>query len=114
MRSMRCLLQTQNVTVGSIAAFERMSGVSTSSGSVIDARRFRSGDARTGGHSHDVRYEIGVNSHGEECAATATILKREELFGAHNYHPMPVALVRGRGVDVWDVSGRHYLDFLSA
>ena len=38
----------------------------------------------------------------------------EEKYGAHNYHPLPVVLVRGEGVHVWDVNGRRYFDFLSA
>lgn len=39
---------------------------------------------------------------------------REEKFGAHNYHPLPVILDRGEGVYVWDVEGKKYFDFLSA
>lgn len=27
------------------------------------------------------------------------IFEREEKYGAHNYHPMPVALARGKGID---------------
>jgi ornithine--oxo-acid transaminase len=42
------------------------------------------------------------------------IFEREEKYGAHNYHPIPVALSRGKGVHVWDVEGRKYYDFLSA
>ncbi|MDL2265359.1 ornithine--oxo-acid transaminase [Parabacteroides sp. OttesenSCG-928-G07] len=38
---------------------------------------------------------------------------REEKYGAHNYHPLPVVLERGKGVHVWDVEGKKYLDFLS-
>lgn len=38
----------------------------------------------------------------------------EEQYGAHNYHPLPVVLARGKGVFVWDVEGRRYYDFLSA
>ncbi len=37
-----------------------------------------------------------------------------EKYGAHNYHPLPVVLARGRGVHVWDVEGKKYLDFLSS
>jgi ornithine--oxo-acid transaminase len=37
----------------------------------------------------------------------------EEKYGAHNYHPLPVVLSRGRGVEVWDVEGKSYFDFLS-
>lgn len=42
------------------------------------------------------------------------VFEREARFGAHNYHPIPVALTEGKGVYVWDVEGRRYFDFLSA
>lgn len=71
------------------------------------------------------------------------IYAREEKYGAHNYHPLPVALERGQGtagappsladqprcswtlfknfpvyhpsgIYVWDVEGKRYYDFLSA
>jgi len=38
----------------------------------------------------------------------------EDIYGAHNYHPLDVVLTKGRGIWVWDVEGRKYLDFLSA
>jgi ornithine--oxo-acid transaminase len=38
----------------------------------------------------------------------------ENQYGAHNYHPLPVVLARGKGVHVWDVEGKRYYDFLSA
>ena len=41
-------------------------------------------------------------------------INREENFGAHNYHPLPVVLERGEGPFVWDVEGKRYFDFLSA
>jgi ornithine--oxo-acid transaminase len=40
-------------------------------------------------------------------------LEREERYGAHNYHPLPVMLTRGSGVFVWDVDDKRYYDFLS-
>jgi ornithine--oxo-acid transaminase len=40
-------------------------------------------------------------------------LELEEAHGAHNYHPLPVVLTRGKGVHVWDVEGKRYFDFLS-
>ena len=40
-------------------------------------------------------------------------MNREEAYGAHNYHPLPVVLERGKGVFVWDVEGKRYFDFLS-
>lgn len=42
------------------------------------------------------------------------LIKIEEKFGAHNYHPLPVVLSKGEGVFVWDVEGKKYFDFLSA
>lgn len=66
------------------------------------------------------------------------VYDREDKFGAHNYHPLPVALAKGEGeshtlsyfldflafgfmsfwpfagVYVWDVEGNKYFDFLSA
>lgn len=41
-------------------------------------------------------------------------IKREEKYGAHNYHPLPVVLEKGEGSFVWDVEGKRYFDFLSA
>jgi ornithine--oxo-acid transaminase len=44
---------------------------------------------------------------------TQHFLEKEELYGAHNYHPLPVVLAKGKGVFVWDVDDRRYYDFLS-
>jgi ornithine--oxo-acid transaminase len=41
-------------------------------------------------------------------------IAREDKYGAHNYHPLPVVLEKGEGVFVWDVEGKKYYDFLSA
>ncbi len=41
-------------------------------------------------------------------------INREDKFGAHNYHPLPVVLERGEGIYVWDTDGKKYFDFLSA
>lgn len=41
-------------------------------------------------------------------------INKEEKYGAHNYHPLPVVLERGEGPFVWDVEGVKYFDFLSA
>ncbi len=40
-------------------------------------------------------------------------LDLEERYGAHNYHPLPVVLNKGKGVFVWDVDNKRYYDFLS-
>ena len=41
-------------------------------------------------------------------------INREDKYGAHNYHPLPVVLEKGEGIFVWDVEGKRYFDFLSA
>lgn len=41
-------------------------------------------------------------------------INREDKYGAHNYHPLPVVLEKGEGVHVWDTDGKQYYDFLSA
>jgi ornithine--oxo-acid transaminase len=38
----------------------------------------------------------------------------EARFGAGNYAPLPVTIVRGEGVYVWDESGRRYIDMMGA
>ncbi|MBS2097665.1 ornithine--oxo-acid transaminase [Carboxylicivirga linearis] len=44
----------------------------------------------------------------------ADYIERENKYGAHNYHPLPVVLEKGEGIYVWDVEGKRYFDFLSA
>src|SRR5271167_1138987 len=48
----------------------------------------------------------------EQAAMTAMELERRH--GAHNYEPLPVVLARGEGAHLWDVSGRRYIDMMSA
>lgn len=38
----------------------------------------------------------------------------EDVYGAHNYQPLDVVINKARGIWVWDVEGKKYLDFLSA
>ncbi len=42
------------------------------------------------------------------------LMDLEEKYGAHNYHPLPVVLHKGKGIYVWDVEGKKYFDFLSS
>ena len=46
--------------------------------------------------------------------STADWIELENQFGAHNYQPLDVVLVRGEGIWVWDAEGKRYLDALSA
>ena len=45
---------------------------------------------------------------------TQEYIELEERYGAHNYHPLDIVLTRGKGVWVYDLDGRRYLDCLSA
>lgn len=45
---------------------------------------------------------------------TKSIIKMEEKYGAHNYHPLDVVISKAERIWVYDVEGRKYLDFLSA
>lgn len=49
-----------------------------------------------------------------ETPKVQAFIDKEEKYGAHNYHPLPVVLTRGEGIFVWDVEGKKYFDFLSA
>jgi len=66
--------------------------------------------SRLRGVTSSIKY-TGVARRG---LSTGEIITREDKFGAQNYHPLPVALARGKGVHVWDVEGKRYFDFLSA
>ena len=46
--------------------------------------------------------------------ASKQSIELESKYGAHNYHPLPVVLAKGKGVKVWDVDGKEYFDFLAA
>ncbi|MCB0510167.1 MAG: aminotransferase class III-fold pyridoxal phosphate-dependent enzyme, partial [Bacteroidetes bacterium] len=50
----------------------------------------------------------------EILSKSAKAIALEDKYGAHNYHPLPVVLKKGKGVYVWDVDGKTYFDFLSA
>ncbi len=45
---------------------------------------------------------------------TKEIIELENKLGAKNYKPLDVVLERGKGIWVWDVEGRKYMDCLAA
>ncbi|XP_076651026.1 putative ornithine aminotransferase, mitochondrial isoform X2 [Halictus rubicundus] len=60
---------------------------------------------------------LNLFSRAEQNGRTLTsqqVFDRESKYGAHNYHPLPVALCKAEGVFMWDVEGKRYYDFLSA
>lgn len=50
----------------------------------------------------------------EKITSSQQAMDLEAKYGAHNYHPLPVVLAKGKGAKVWDVEGKEYYDFLSA
>lgn len=52
--------------------------------------------------------------HQKLSSKSEELIEKENKYGAHNYHPLPVVLERGEGVFVWDMDGKKYFDFLSA
>lgn len=60
------------------------------------------------------RFSAAKPALNNEALTSQQVYDREDKYGAHNYHPLPVALSRAKGVYVWDVEGRQYYDFLSA
>jgi 4-aminobutyrate aminotransferase-like enzyme len=76
-------------------------------GIILFGRRLKSSAAsQFGGHVTEESKDRCISS--EECMAL------EDKYGAHNYHPLPVVLTKGRDTKVWDVDGKEYFDFLSA
>jgi len=49
-----------------------------------------------------------------EKISSKQAIELEDKYGAHNYHPLPVVLAKGKGAKVWDAEGKEYFDFLSA
>lgn len=45
---------------------------------------------------------------------TQEIIQIEEQYGAHNYHPLDVVIEKAKGIWVWDVDGKKYMDCLAA
>lgn len=52
--------------------------------------------------------------HSSLSPSSEEMIAKENQYGAHNYHPLPVVLKRGEGVHVWDLEDKKYYDFLSA
>lgn len=53
-------------------------------------------------------------THPTLSSKASAMIDKENKYGAHNYHPLPVVLKSGKGVFVWDLEDKKYFDFLSA
>jgi ornithine--oxo-acid transaminase len=75
--------------------------------------KFRVPPARVERHPRkEIRMTARLPTHVTGADADARAL--EAQYGADNYAPLPVVLVRGEGVTLWDDAGRSYLDMMSA
>lgn len=50
----------------------------------------------------------------ENPTKTLDFIQIEDQLGAHNYHPLDVVIEKAKGVWVWDVDGKKYMDCLSS
>jgi len=50
----------------------------------------------------------------DEKLNAGELMELEDLYGAHNYHPLDVVIERAEGVWVYDTDGKRYLDCLAA
>ena len=50
----------------------------------------------------------------DEQLTTQSYVDLENVYGAHNYHPLDVVIERAQGVWVYDVEGKRYLDCLAS
>jgi ornithine--oxo-acid transaminase len=51
---------------------------------------------------------------GKKSAETKKYIDLEAKYGAHNYHPLPIVIAKGKGVWVTDPDGNKYMDCLAA
>ncbi|XP_023017187.2 ornithine aminotransferase, mitochondrial [Leptinotarsa decemlineata] len=54
-----------------------------------------------------------ISSSYSTVTSSKEVMDREKKYAAHNYHPLPVALSKGKGIFMWDVEGKQYFDYLS-
>lgn len=60
-----------------------------------------------------IRSVSSLRSQEQSLKTSADVFEQTEKYGAKNYAPIPVALVKGKDIHVWDVEGKKYYDFLS-
>jgi ornithine--oxo-acid transaminase len=61
----------------------------------------------------DLIKEKGVRG-AVERLSDAEAIETTERFGTHNYHPLPVNIVRAKGIYAYDGSGKEYIDCIGS
>lgn len=70
---------------------------------------------RCAGSNHSGRVSRFVSTKPDTpppAKSSQEVFQREAKITAKNYAPLPVSIVRGKGVHMWDNEGKKYLDFL--
>lgn len=65
-------------------------------------------------HSLILQLNEKLNPKIRKAMNSKQLIELEDAYNAHNYHPIPVVIAKGKGVKVWDQEGKEYYDFLSA
>ncbi len=79
---------------------------------IVEYNPFRDRNAATAGLITDVLNALLAGR--PPLALAQSFPDLEQRYGAHNYDPLPVVLVKGQGVYLWDERGRRYVDMMSA
>ena len=99
------------------AADRAVAATVTADSAVIGLRSLRRG--RTGCIILIARTKLSSRNTGMSAQIAMTpaelhAIALEKRYCAHNYDPLPVVLARGEGACVWDITGRRYVDMMSA
>ncbi|MFZ5558969.1 MAG: ornithine--oxo-acid transaminase [Pseudomonadota bacterium] len=78
---------------------------------IVEYNPYRDRNAATAGLVVDV---LDALLSGQHALDLDRLVELEQRYGAHHYDTLPVALVRGQGVYLWDNQGRRYIDMMSA
>jgi ornithine--oxo-acid transaminase len=70
--------------------------------------------AQPGHFGHIGRNESSILVARDSLERVMQPMDAERRYGAHNYDPLPVVLARGEGAHLFDVTGRRYVDMMSA
>src|SRR6185503_15019199 len=68
---------------------------------------------QTRGAARNLYQGRGGDRGGTEVMKNRDIAALTDKYVAHTYARTPIALVKGKGVKVWDADGKEYLDFLA-
>jgi len=78
---------------------------------IVEYNPYRDRGAATAGLVVDA---VDAILSGQHSLDFAPLMELEQRYGAHHYDTLPVVLVRGQGVYLWDDQGRRYIDMMSA